>query len=128
MSLTVFSLFQIDKSHLQRTQRALSSRTQSVRQVNISQINMKLLISSLFLVGAASAFSINQVEPKVVKVKEGGSFRVLCTTSTWYEVRQTTLLEILRKLFVVTTARPTIQSNNDLFCESKKLSYHPQSI
>ena len=57
-----------------------------------SLINMKLLISSLFLVGAATAFSITQVEPKVVKVKEGGSFRVLCTTSDWYEVRQTTLL------------------------------------
>ena len=52
---------------------------------------MKLIISSLFLVGAATAFSINQVEPKVVKVKEGGSFRVMCTTSTWYEVRQTKL-------------------------------------
>ena len=48
---------------------------------------MKLLISSLFLVGAATAFTIDKVEPQVVKVKEGGSFRVVCTASGWYEVR-----------------------------------------
>ena len=48
---------------------------------------MKLLLSSLFLVGVATAFSIDTVEPKVVKVKEGGSFRVMCTASGWYEVR-----------------------------------------
>ena len=89
---------------------------------------MKLLISSLFLVGVATAFTVTKVEPEVVKVKEGGTFRVVCTMDNWYEVSQIKLLKILRKFFVVTTACPTIQPNNDLFCESKKLLYHPQSI
>ena len=49
---------------------------------------MKLLISSLFLVVAANAFTVTQVEPEVVKVMKGGTFRVVCTADTWYEVSQ----------------------------------------
>ena len=56
-------------------------------EISISPNKMKLLLSSLFLAGVATAFSIDTVEPKVVKVKEGGSFRVMCTASGWYEVR-----------------------------------------
>ena len=53
---------------------------------------MKLLIASLLLLGPATAtrrtFTINHVEGrKVVYVKAGGSFRVMCTASNWYEVR-----------------------------------------
>ena len=47
---------------------------------------MKLLISSLLLLGPATAITIDNVV--VVNVMAGGSFRVMmmCTASEWYEV------------------------------------------
>ena len=63
--------------------------TQSVRIVNYfnSPLKMKLLIYRLLLLGPAIAITIEKLEPKVVNVMAGGSFRVMCTASEWYEVR-----------------------------------------
>ena len=63
--------------------------TQSVRIVKYfnSPLKMKLLIYSLLLLGPAIAITIEKLEPKVVNVMAGGSFRVMCTASEWYEVR-----------------------------------------
>ena len=46
---------------------------------------MRILLSSLALLASVSTFRVAQVEPRVVKVKEGETFRVVCTTDTWYE-------------------------------------------
>ena len=50
---------------------------------------MKVILYSLLLVGAVSAFSVKKVYPGQVKVKEGRPFKVICTTSGWYEVSLT---------------------------------------
>ena len=46
---------------------------------------MRFILSSLALLASVSAFRVAKVEPRLVKVKEGESFRVVCTTDTWYE-------------------------------------------
>ena len=75
---------------------------------------MKIILYTLLLVGAVSTFEVKKVTPGEIRVKEGHPFKVVCTTDNWYEVSQTVFL--------------TIFPNNDLFCESQKLLYHPQSI
>ena len=67
---------------------------------------MKLFLSSLLLVGAATAFTIDKVVPQVVKVTEGGSIRVICTTSDWYEVRQMNLFEIYERFLSLLLLQP----------------------
>ena len=34
---------------------------------------------------SVSAFRVKSVSPSQVKVKQGGSFTVMCTTDNWYE-------------------------------------------
>ena len=48
---------------------------------------MKTFCLSLLLVGAVSvsAFKVKSVSPSQVKVRLGGSFKVICTTDNWYE-------------------------------------------
>ena len=48
---------------------------------------MRILCLSLLLLGAAvSAFRVKSASPSAVKVKQGNSFKVICTTDNWYEV------------------------------------------
>ena len=47
---------------------------------------MKIIYLSLLLLEAVSAFQVTKVYPKNVKVKQGGTFKVVCTTDYWYEV------------------------------------------
>ena len=47
---------------------------------------MRIIYLSLLLLGAVSAFQVTKVFPKNVKVKQGGTFKVVCTTDYWYEV------------------------------------------
>ena len=47
---------------------------------------MRIIYLSLLLAGAVSAFQVTKVFPKNVKVKQGGTFKVVCTTDYWYEV------------------------------------------
>merc|ERR1711936_1272200 len=49
------------------------------------QTNMKVIVFSLLLVGAVSAFRVKKVSPTEVRVKEGHPFKVICTTDNWYE-------------------------------------------
>ena len=79
------------------------------------QSNMKVVVFSLLLVGAFSAFRVKKVSPTEVRVKEGHPFKVICTTDNWYEVRRTDILSLLLKGLVIITACPTIEPNNDLF-------------
>ena len=81
---------------------------------------MKIILYTLLLVGAVSAFRVKKVTPREIRVKEGHPFKVICTTDNWYEVSQTQYSRYYSLL--------TIFLNNDLFCESQKLLYHPQSI
>ena len=50
---------------------------------------MKVIVFSLLLVGAVSAFRVKKVSPTEVRVEEGHPFKVICTTDNWYEVRRT---------------------------------------
>ena len=47
---------------------------------------MKIIISSLFLLCVVNAFRMKQLDPTIVKVKEGGSFKVICRADNWFEV------------------------------------------
>ena len=60
---------------------------------------MKMFCLSLLLVGAVSvsAFRVKSVSPSQVKVKQGGSFKVMCTTDNWYEVRKSNVSIIFFK-------------------------------
>ena len=50
---------------------------------------MRILCLSLLLLGASvSAFRVKSASPSSVKVKQGNSFKVICTTDNWYEVRK----------------------------------------
>ena len=50
---------------------------------------MRILCLSLLLLGASvSAFRVKSANPSAVKVKQGNSFKVICTTDNWYEVRK----------------------------------------
>ena len=81
---------------------------------------MKVIVFSLLLVGAVSAFRVKKVSPTEVRVKEGHPFKVICTTDNWYEVRRTDILSLLLKGLVIITACPTIEPNNDLFLWKQK--------
>ena len=81
---------------------------------------MKVIVFSLLLVGAFSAFRVKKVSPTEVRVKEGHPFKVICTTDNWYEVRRTDILSLLLKGLVIITACPTIEPNNDLFLWKQK--------
>ena len=58
---------------------------------------MRILCLSLLLLGASvSAFRVKSANPSSVKVKQGNSFKVICTTDNWYEVRKTVLSYFFR--------------------------------
>ena len=59
------------------------------RERDSEQTNMKVIVFSLLLVGAFSAFRVKKVSPTEVRVEEGHPFKVICTTDNWYEVRRT---------------------------------------
>ena len=45
-----------------------------------------MLCLSLLLLGTSvSAFKVKSANPSVIKVKEGHSFKVICTTDIWWE-------------------------------------------
>ena len=73
---------------------------------------MKIILYTLLLVGAVSAFRLTKVPPKEIRVKKGHPFKVICTADNWYEVSKQNIIIL----------------PYDLSCESEKLLYHPQSI
>ena len=65
----------------------LSEEIFYIRSAQIRE-KMRIILSSVVLLASVSAFRVTKVEPRLVKVREGQSFRVVCTTDTWYEVRE----------------------------------------
>ena len=64
---------------------------------------MRILCLSLLLLGASvSAFRVKSASPSSVKVKQGNSFKVICTTDNWYEVRKTVFFFLLLSCSVLT--------------------------
>ena len=54
---------------------------------------MRILCLSLLLLGASvSAFRVKSANPSSVRVKQGNSFKVICTTDNWYEVRKNSFI------------------------------------
>ena len=61
---------------------------------------MRILCLSLLLLGASvSAFRVKSANPSSVKVKQGNSFKVICTTDNWYEVRKNDVFLCVSQLF-----------------------------
>ena len=55
--------------------------------LSFAREKMRIILPSLALLASVAAFRVAKVEPRLVKVKEGQAFRVVCTTDSWYEVR-----------------------------------------
>ena len=79
----VFRTF-FDKSHLDK--KGIVSAAQWASVVTVVSNKMKILFFALLLVVSASAFRVKKVSPTSQTVKQGDSFKVICTTDSWYEV------------------------------------------